>query len=96
MAPAGNDQSRNPFGICTWQDISGCADCPIGDALNCRFDWGDLLYFLAGFLPPTIAIIAGMMRAGFGWVLAGWVGFMLFFFFSVGGPHSVQSLPLLG
>jgi len=33
-----DNQSRNPFGICTWQDISRCADCPIGDTLNCRFN----------------------------------------------------------
>lgn len=75
---------KDPFTVCTWQDVSECADCTIGDALNCRFNWSDLLYFLAGFLPPAIAIIAGMMRGGFGWqavALVGWVGFMLFFFF---------------
>jgi hypothetical protein len=81
MADTENDQSRNPFGICTWQDVSRCIDCAIADTLNCRFDWGDLLYFLAGFLPPAIAVIAGMRRGGFGWYLVGWVGFMLFFFF---------------
>jgi len=74
-------EHRNPFGICTWQDISRCADCPIGDTLNCRFNWGDLLYFLAAFLPPAIAIVAGMIRGGFGWYLLGWVGYMIFFFF---------------
>ncbi|GAI51701.1 unnamed protein product [marine sediment metagenome] len=51
MTLAEGDQSRNPFSVCTWQDVSGCTDCPIDDALNCRFDWGALLYFLAGFLP---------------------------------------------
>ena len=51
-------EERNPFGICTWQDVSRCADCPVGDALNCRFNRGDLLYFLAGFLPPAIAVVA--------------------------------------
>jgi hypothetical protein len=74
-------EDGNPFDICTWQDVSECADCNISDALNCRFDWGDLLYFLAGFLPPAIAVVAGMMRGGFGCYLLGWVGFMLFFFF---------------
>ncbi len=64
-------EERNPFGICTWQDVSRCADCPVGDALNCRFNRGDLLYFLAGFLPPAIAVVAGMMRGGFGWYLVG-------------------------
>jgi hypothetical protein len=81
MTLAEDDQSRNPFGVCTWQDLSRCADCPIDGTLNCRFDWSDLLYFLAGFLPPAIAVIAGMMRGGFGRYLVGWVGFMLFFFF---------------
>jgi len=79
-----NDHSKNSSGICTWQDLSRCADCPIDGTLNCRFNWSDLLYFLAGFLPPAIAIIAGMMRGGFGpqaLALVGWVGFMLFFFF---------------
>jgi hypothetical protein len=74
-------EHRNPFGICTWQDISKCADCPSGDALNCRFKWSDLLYFLAGFLPPAIAVVAGMIRGGFGCYLLGWVGYMMFFFF---------------
>jgi len=54
-------KDRNPCGICTWQDVSQCADCPIGGTLNCRFNWGDLLYFLAGFLPPAIAVVAGMI-----------------------------------
>ncbi|MBL7184012.1 MAG: hypothetical protein ISS50_06145 [Anaerolineae bacterium] len=74
-------RDRNPFGICTWQDVSRCADCTIAEPLNCRFDWGDLLYFLAGFLPPAMAVVAGMMRGGFGWYLLGWAGYMLFFFF---------------
>ncbi len=74
-------KDRNPCGICTWQDVSQCADCPIGGTLNCRFNWGDLLYFLAGFLPPAIAVVAGMIQGGFGWYLVGWVGFMMFFFF---------------
>jgi len=74
-------QTRNPYRICTWQDNAKCAGCGIEGGLNCRFNRGDLLYFLALFFPPAIAAVAGMIRGGFGWWLAGWAGYMVFFFF---------------
>jgi hypothetical protein len=73
--------SKNPLGLCTWQDAGECVGCPIKGNLNCRFNWSDLLYFLLLTLPPAIAAIAGMMRSGFGWYLFGWAGYALFFFF---------------
>lgn len=76
-----NNDPLNPSGICTWQDISQCTGCPITGRLKCRFNWSDLSVFLLMFLPPAIAAVAGMFRAGFGWFLLGWVGFAAFFFF---------------
>ena len=73
--------TRNPHGLCTWQELATCSGCSIEGDLNCRFNWGDLLYFLVLFLPPAIAATVGMIRAGFGWYLLGWVGYMAFFFF---------------
>lgn len=78
---ANRHQTRNPYGICTWQDDANCTGCSIEGGLNCRFNRGDLLYFLALFSPPAIAAVAGMIKSGFGWWLAGWIGYMVFFFF---------------
>ncbi len=39
-------RDRKPFGICTWQDDSGCADCPIGDTL----------WFLAAFTNSALLL----------------------------------------
>ena len=72
---------KNPFHICTWQDEKECEDCPIQAHLNCRFNWGDLAYFMIIFLPPAAAAVAGMILGGFGWYLFGWLGYAIFFFF---------------
>jgi hypothetical protein len=47
----------------------------------CRFDTGDLVSFLINFLPIAIVAVAGVIRAGYGWYLLGWLAFSLFFFF---------------
>jgi hypothetical protein len=74
-------KNQNPYEICTWNEESNCAGCGTEGGLNCRFNWSDLLYFLILFFTPAIAAIAGIIRAGFGWWLAGWLGYMIFFFF---------------
>jgi hypothetical protein len=43
-------------------------------------NWGDLVYFAVVFLPGMAAGAAGMIRGGYGWALAAWIGYMLFFF----------------
>ncbi|HEC23748.1 MAG TPA: hypothetical protein ENI95_12620 [Chloroflexi bacterium] len=73
-------EARNPYGLCTWQPASACNGCSLSDDLDCRFKWGDLGYFMATFMPVGIPGVIGMIRAGFGWYLLGWLGYALFFF----------------
>ncbi|OGO15153.1 MAG: hypothetical protein A2Z14_18235 [Chloroflexi bacterium RBG_16_48_8] len=80
MSP-GKTPSKNPFQICTWQNMTECGVCSIETNLNCRFDWGDLAYFAAIFSPPAITAVIGMLLGGFGWYLLGWAGYAIFFFF---------------
>jgi hypothetical protein len=47
----------------------------------CRFDARDLVYFLAGFLPFGVTVVAGMIQSGFGWFILGWLAYWVFFFF---------------
>jgi hypothetical protein len=47
----------------------------------CRYEFRDTLHFFAIVLPFFVASIGGMIAAGFGWWLVGWLGYMLFFFF---------------
>ncbi len=51
---------------CTWKPISECEDCPIQGELMCRFETIDLVTFLMIFLPFAVAVIEGMIRAGYG------------------------------
>lgn len=73
--------TRNPHHLCTLGDSNRCTTCGIEGGLNCRFSWGDLLYFFVLFAPPAITAVAGMVLGGYGpWLLA-WAGYMIFFFF---------------
>jgi hypothetical protein len=67
--------------LCTWKNASECNDCQIAGSLMCRFNTQDLTGFLLGFLPFGIAVIAGMIRGGYGWHLLGWLAFWFLFFF---------------
>ena len=67
--------------LCTWKNASECNDCQIAGSLMCRFNTQDLTGFLLGFLPFGIAVIAGMIRGGYGWYLLGWLAFWFLFFF---------------
>lgn len=67
--------------LCTHQPEEVCNGCQAKDQLMCRFRSKDLANFLFGFLPFGIAVVAGMLMAGFGWYLLGWFGYWLFFFF---------------
>ena len=68
-------QLTNPHDSCAWRAIAECEDCPVSGRLKCRFSWGRLLYFAAGFLPFAVAVVAGMIRGGFGRPLLGWFVF---------------------
>lgn len=74
------DQTGNPFGICSLQSEKLCQGCTIGPRLNCRHSWADLATFAAFFLPYAIAAGGGLVRAGFAWFLAIWCAYALFFF----------------
>jgi len=66
---------------CTWKPISECEDCPIQGELMCRFETIDLVTFLMIFLPFAVAVIGGVIRAGYGRYLLFWLAYSLLFFF---------------
>jgi hypothetical protein len=70
-----------PGPTCTNQPESVCEGCTLGPRLMCRYEFRDTLHFFAIVLPFFVASIGGMIAAGFGWWLVGWLGYMLFFFF---------------
>ncbi|MBD3255708.1 MAG: hypothetical protein GF383_11495 [Candidatus Lokiarchaeota archaeon] len=70
----------NPYGVCTWKDASNCEKCKIEGKLKCRFKLKHLLFFIGAFLLMFIPGVIGMILAGFGWFILGWIGFALFFF----------------
>ncbi|MFX1502854.1 MAG: hypothetical protein ACFFDH_17975 [Promethearchaeota archaeon] len=70
----------NSNNICTWKDISECKNCPVNGKLICHFHTKYLLSFLGLFLIFAITTFIGVIYAGFGWYLLGWIGFWLFFF----------------
>jgi hypothetical protein len=79
--PRHPNQPGSSQALCTWKNASGCKDCRIAGSLMCRFNTQDLTGFLIGFLPFGIAVIAGMLRGGYGWYLLGWLAFWIVFFF---------------
>ena len=68
-----------PF--CTNQPKDDCKDCTLSSHLMCRYDRRDTLHFFMIVLPFFVSSIGGVITAGFGWWLLGWLGYMLFFFF---------------
>jgi hypothetical protein len=72
---------QNPHDICTWKSAAHCQDCAIAGDLKCRMNWRDASAFMAVTFPVMLIGAIGMIQAGYGWYLLGWVAFMLFFFF---------------
>jgi len=66
--------------ICAQKDSSECIDCRIKDKLICHFHRKYLFSFAGFFLIFAITAFIGVILAGYGWFLLGWVGFWLFFF----------------
>jgi len=66
--------------ICLQNDDSECSDCEVNDKLICHFHRKYLYSFISLFLIFAITAFIGVILAGFGWFLLGWVGFWLFFF----------------
>ncbi len=81
---------------CTNQPETVCVDCTLGTRLMCRYDARDTLHFLMITLPFFVASIGGMITAGFGWWLFGWLGYHAVLLFCLGGAHPLQPLPVLG
>lgn len=71
---------KNSHDICIWNDNEECNDCSIKDKLICHFRRKYLFSFLGFFIVFVITAFIGVIQAGFGWFLLGWVGFWLFFF----------------
>ncbi len=70
----------NPYNICTWKDTSECNNCPINGELICHFHRKYLYSFIGLFFIFAITSFVGVILAGYGWFLLGWIGFWLFFF----------------
>ena len=66
---------------CTNRPKDNCQDCTLSTHLMCRYERRDTLHFFMIVLPFFTAAISGMITAGYGWWLLGWLGYMLFFFF---------------
>ncbi len=70
----------NSHNVCTWKDTSECKDCSIKGELICHFHKKYLISFFGLFLIFAVPAFIGVILAGYGWFLLGWVGFWLFFF----------------
>ncbi|MFX1572655.1 MAG: hypothetical protein ACFFB0_07900 [Promethearchaeota archaeon] len=71
---------KNLQDICVWKNIEECNSCPIKGKLICHFHVKYLISFIGFFLIFAITAFIGVIMAGFGWFLFGWVAFWLFFF----------------
>jgi hypothetical protein len=66
---------------CTAQPTSACAGCNLNGLLMCRYEARDSTHFFMIILPFFVTAIGGVIAAGYGWWLLGWLAYMLFFFF---------------
>ncbi|MFX1387810.1 MAG: hypothetical protein ACFE9M_11390 [Promethearchaeota archaeon] len=71
---------KNLYDICTWKDTSECKNCPINEELICHFHSKYLISFLGFFFIFAVTAFIGIIFAGYGWYLFGWIGFWLLFF----------------
>lgn len=71
---------KNSYDLCTWRDTAVCKDCPINGELICHFHSKHLISFLGFFFIFAVTASIGVILAGYGWYLLGWIGFWLFFF----------------
>ncbi|MFW9895518.1 MAG: hypothetical protein ACFFD7_06920 [Candidatus Thorarchaeota archaeon] len=71
---------KNLHDICIWKDLEQCNNCVLKDRLICHYQKNYLFSFLGIFLVFAVTNFIGVIIAGFGWYLLGWVAFWLFFF----------------
>lgn len=75
-----NKNQINPYDICTWRPKSECNNCTLKGFLKCHFKIRYLLNFIGLFLLFAIPAVAGIILAGYGWYLLGWLAFSIVFF----------------
>jgi len=77
-----SNNNKNPYNICTWQDITKCEKCSLKSKLKCRFEESlkDTLIFISGFLAFIIPAIVGMIISGIGIFIIGWILYAIIFF----------------
>ena len=68
------------YDICIWKETTECKQCTIKSELICHFRRKYLFSFMGLFLIFAITAFIGVIIAGYGWFLLGWIGFWLFFF----------------
>jgi hypothetical protein len=66
---------------CTAKPTTSCEGCSLKGPLMCRFEKDDLTQFLMIFLPFFVTAIGGVITAGYGWWLFGWLAYGIFFFY---------------
>jgi len=71
---------KNLHKICILKDTEECNDCSIKGKLICHFHRKYLFSFIGFFIVFVITAFIGVIMAGFGWFLLGWVSFWFFFF----------------
>ena len=77
---AKQEQTNNPYNVCTWRPVSECKNCTIVDRLKCRCSSGDLLHFVGLFLSFLFPALIGIVLSGYSWSLLGWAGLAVIFF----------------
>ncbi len=71
---------KNFYDICIWKDSENCNTCFLNGKLICHFYRKYLFSFLGFFFAFAITAFIGVIIAGYGWFLLGWIGFWLLFF----------------
>ena len=71
----------NPLLPCNFQGQAECEGCAVAGHLMCHYDLRDSVNFFMLILPVMVAMIIGVLRAGYGWHLLPWVAYWLLFFF---------------
>jgi hypothetical protein len=56
--------NRNPTGVCTWDDGSGCSSCSIHGKLACKWDKGGLKCFYGISIPTMLISLFTMVLVG--------------------------------
>jgi hypothetical protein len=83
---ATSQNSKNPYGICIWEDKAGCHECPNDGKIQCHEDFHYSLWFMAGFMCFIIPLIIGFIGLYsvnlllLGVALGFWIGYLVIFF----------------